>query len=100
MAAGDIGETLEKETRKWLEKLESEVSGIIITGRVQDIDSSVENIHAYMSDCRHFLDREDLVNAFEAVIYAWGIYETLLRIGAVTTGKEHPAGGFPGGRKT
>ena len=73
----NIESTLEKETLKWLKKLEREVRGMIITGEVRDIDSSIENIHAYISDCKHFLEKKDLVNAFEAVVYAWGIWETL-----------------------
>ncbi|MBL7160709.1 MAG: DUF357 domain-containing protein [Candidatus Aenigmarchaeota archaeon] len=37
----------------------------------------LENVHAYVSDCKHFLEKCDLVRAFEAVIYVWGIAETL-----------------------
>jgi hypothetical protein len=66
---------LKEETEKWLEKLED---------RIEDRDSSVdqmENVEAYRDDTYHFLDEEDYIKAWESVIYAWGILETLERIG-------------------
>jgi hypothetical protein len=68
-------EKLEKETLKWLEKLED---------RLEDRDSDVEqmeNVLAYRDDTRHFLDEEDYIRAWESVVYAWGILETLERLG-------------------
>ena len=74
----DLDETqknLKKETKKWLEKLED---------KIEDRDSSVEqmeNVEAYRDDTYHFLDEEDFIRAWESVIYAWGILETLERLG-------------------
>lgn len=68
-------ENLEEETRKWLEKLEN---------RLEDRDSDVEqmeNVEAYRDDTYHFLEEEDYIRAWESVIYAWGILETLERLG-------------------
>lgn len=68
-------EQLEQETEKWLEKLEN---------RLEDRDESVEqmdNVLAYRDDTYHFLEEEDYIRAWEAVIYAWGILETLERLG-------------------
>ena len=68
-------EKLEEETNKWLKKLEQ---------RVEERDSSVEqmeNVEAYRDDTRHFLEEEDYIRAWESVIYAWGILETLERLG-------------------
>jgi len=68
-------EKLEEETRKWLEKLND---------RIEDRDESVEqmeNVLAYRDDTTHFLEEEDYIRAWEAVIYAWGILETLERLG-------------------
>ena len=68
-------EKLKEETKKWLEKLEA---------RVKKRDSSVEqmeNVEAYRDDTRHFLEEEDYIRAWESVIYAWGILETLERLG-------------------
>ena len=76
---------LKRETVKWLEGLEKEIArGIEINGqkiKKGEIQSeALDNILAYVSDCRHFLFKNDLVNAFEAVVYAWGIYETCVRL--------------------
>ena len=71
----DTQKKLEQETRKWLEKLNN---------RLEDKDESVEqmeNVLAYRDDTSHFLDEEDYIRAWESVIYAWGILETLERLG-------------------
>jgi hypothetical protein len=68
-------EKLKEETEKWLEKLED---------RIKNRDSSVEqmeNVEAYRDDTHHFLEEEDFIRAWESVIYAWGILETLERLG-------------------
>ncbi|MFB6213643.1 MAG: DUF357 domain-containing protein [Candidatus Nanohaloarchaea archaeon] len=68
-------EKLEEETRKWLEKLNE---------RLEDADKEVEqmeNVLAYRDDTTHFLEEEDYVRAYESIIYAWGIFETLERLG-------------------
>lgn len=68
-------EKLEQETKKWLERLEN---------RLEDKDKSVEqmeNVLAYKDDTSHFLEEEDYIRAWESVIYAWGILETLERLG-------------------
>ena len=54
-------EKLKEETKKWLEQM--------------------ENVEAYRDDTRHFLEEEDYIRAWESVIYAWGILETLERLG-------------------
>jgi hypothetical protein len=68
-------EKLKAETEKWLEKLED---------RIEDRDSEIdqmENVEAYRDDTYHFLEEEDFIRAWESVIYAWGILETLERLG-------------------
>lgn len=68
-------EKLKEETEKWLERLKD---------RVDERDSGVEqmeNVEAYRDDTQHFLDQEDYIRAWESVIYAWGILETLERLG-------------------
>lgn len=67
-------EKLQQETKKWLEKLEN---------RLEDRDKDVEqmeNVLAYKEDTKHFLNEGDYIRAWEAVIYAWGILETLERL--------------------
>jgi hypothetical protein len=70
---------LEKETRKWLERLEKKK--IEPAEKTKDAAEQTENIRAYIQDSRHFLEKGDYIRAFEAVVYAWGIYETLERLG-------------------
>ncbi|MBE8539134.1 DUF357 domain-containing protein [Geoglobus acetivorans] len=62
-----LEEDLKKETLKWLEKIEN----IDFEG-----DSRfVENIRAYISDSKYFLEINDLVRAFECVVWAWAWLE-------------------------
>jgi hypothetical protein len=80
-------QALKKETDKWLEKLERERS--LVSSASDDkalrkaAESALKNMDAYMKDTRHFLQKGDFVRAFEAVIYAWGILETLERTGLI-----------------
>ena len=64
--------TLESETKKWLKVLEERVS-----------KEEIKNTKAYIHDSKHFLDKKDFVRAFEAVMYAYGIYEACFRMGLV-----------------
>ena len=85
---GNIEARLERETRKWLIRIEKEVKAIRITGDFdrKKVEPVIENINAYISDCRHFLEKSDLINAFEAVVYAWGILETCQHLGIIGKG--------------
>lgn len=65
---------LEQETEKWLKKLENRLEN-----RDKDVEQ-MENVLAYRDDTYHFLEEEDYIRAWEAVIYAWGILETLERL--------------------
>ena len=67
-------EKLQEETKKWLNKLEQETKNID-----KEVDQ-VENILAYEKDTKHILEEEDYIRAWESVIYAWGILETLQRL--------------------
>jgi hypothetical protein len=73
-------EKLEEETRKWLERLDERLEEL--REGVEDFDSveQMENVLAYRNDTEHFLEEEDYIRAWEAVIYAWGILETLERL--------------------
>ncbi len=69
---------LEKETLKWLEKLEERVKAAKITDK--KASGEMENVKAYLKDSKHFLGKKDFVRAFEAVMYAYGIYEACFRM--------------------
>lgn len=82
---GDVDTRLEEETKKWLERIENEVKNIKISEEFEKekIDSVIENMNAYISDCKHFLEKRDMINAFEAVVYAWAILETCQHLGVI-----------------
>jgi uncharacterized protein len=74
----DLETDLKSETLKWLGKAE------ILFGRISSKDNRfAENIAAYLSDSRHFLDNGDLIRAFEAVIWAWAWMEIGKEIGVL-----------------
>ena len=65
-----------EEINKWLGKIEDIVEKI----HVEDprAESWLTNMKAYISDSKHFRDSGDLVRGFEAVVWAWAIFEILL----------------------
>ncbi len=66
-----LEEELRKETKKWLEKLEKEkTKPLNAAGK-----GAEDNILAYVKDSRHFLEKNDLIRAFEAVLWAWALLE-------------------------
>lgn len=66
---------LREETLKWLGKAEDLFSDISGDERF------MENISAYISDSRYFLEKGDLIRAFEAVIWAWAWMEIGIETG-------------------
>ena len=62
-----------EEINKWTEKMEKIVNDIEV------IDSRGElmltNLRAYISDSKHFLGQGDYVRSFEAIVWAWAIFE-------------------------
>ena len=64
-------EELKKETEKWLERIKEERKKIVLSDTNKE--DFIKNIDAYISDSEHFLQNNDLIRAFEAVIwaYAW-----------------------------
>lgn len=79
-----------EETEKWLHRLEEEMKTFKVTGKLdkERVKNMLENINAYIQDTQHFLDNNDFVRSFEAIVYAWGIYETMLSLGGI----ENPEG--------
>ena len=75
-------EELKKETEKWLKRLEEATKEIKPTGKLDEkiLNDLLKNMRAYISDCYHFMEKSEWVRAFEAVIYAWGIYESCLHL--------------------
>ena len=76
---------LKAETEKWLSKLEKERPLVKVIAKDKLLEKSTKdalrNMDAYIKDTSHFLQKGDFVRAFEAVIWAWGILETLEHAG-------------------
>jgi hypothetical protein len=70
-----LEENLRAETVKWQERAQD------LYGRVTGEDDFLENASAYIRDCQYFLDKGDLIRAFEAVIWAWAWMEIGLQKG-------------------
>jgi len=66
---------LKKETEKWLLKIKVERKKIVLIDKNKK--KMLENIDAYISDCEHFIKKNDFIRAFEAVIWAWAWLEIL-----------------------
>lgn len=71
-------DNLRNETEKWLKKIKAERKKI----RLKDVSkkSMIKNMDAYISDSEHFLEKGDLIRAFEAVIWSWSILELCLEL--------------------
>ena len=59
---------------KWREK----IAGVMEDLEAVDDKSEemLNNMKAYVSDSKFFQEKGDLVRSFEAIIWAWAIYET------------------------
>lgn len=79
--SGDLAENLRAETLKWLTRAEE------LFFRLTGEEQFLENISAYLSDSRHFLDKGDLIRAFEAVVWAWAWMEIGLERGMLREGE-------------
>ncbi len=81
----ELEDTLRQETDKWLARLEDAYSSFSLTGKLPDKELKPirENIEAYIKDSRFFIQKGDLVRAFEAVVYAWGLLEACQHLGLI-----------------
>ncbi len=70
---------LKRETEKWLGKIEAETKNIKAGGN--PAKKHLENMNAYVSDSKHFLEKKDFIRAFECVVWAWSIYELCIELG-------------------
>lgn len=67
--SGNLDEDLSAETQKWLGRADD------LFRRLTGEERFMENISAYLSDSRYFLEKGDLIRAFESVIWAWAWME-------------------------
>jgi hypothetical protein len=66
---GKLEAELSKETRKWLLKAED------LLCKVSGDEPFLENVSAYIHDSHYFMEKGDLIRAFESVIWAWAWME-------------------------
>ena len=74
-ATPGLEKDLLSETLKWQAKAEDLLETVCGDGQF------LENISAYIADSRYFLEKNDLIRAFEAVIWAWAWMEIGLQKG-------------------
>ncbi len=72
---------LRSEAEKWLKRMKE------LLPRIKPKDERgkafLANIKAYVSDAEHFLEKGDLVRAFESVIWSYAIFETCKELGVL-----------------
>ena len=68
-----LEEDLRIETEKWL--LRAQEAMETVSARGEDGERFSANVEAYISDSLYFLEKGDLIRAFEAVIWAWAWIE-------------------------
>lgn len=74
-------EELRAETERWRTKLADRLEHVEATdGEGEEL---LENARAYRTDADHFADEDDLVRAFEAVVWGWSWVEIGERLGHV-----------------
>ncbi len=71
----ELRDELKEETEKWLDKIKK----IKFEGE----KDFVRNIKAYISDSEYFLEKGDLIRAFECVVWAWAWLEIGVMVGKV-----------------
>ncbi len=64
---------LADETKKWITKMKAQREKLIL--RDSSKTNFIDNIDAYVSDSEYFLSGGELVEAFEAIIWAWAYFE-------------------------
>ncbi len=69
---------LREETKKWLLRIREKRRGVI--AKEKKAEEHLKNMDAYISDSQYFLEKNDLVRAFEAVVWAWAILDTLEKL--------------------
>jgi len=74
-----IENQLANETQKWKKRIKIKMKTVKFAD--EQGKEFLDNIKAYINDSDYFLGKKDLVRAFEAIIWAWSLYETGKRAG-------------------
>lgn len=76
-----LEDELRRETLKMIEKIRKM--------KFEGEKRFVENIKAYISDSEYFLEKGDLIKAFECIVWAWAWLEIGIEIGVVRNATVH-----------
>ena len=83
-ARNTIEQNLRNETEKWQMRIEDKINTMELKDREnKEHQRMLKNIHAYIADCRHFQKNNDLIRAFEAIVWAWSWLEILEQLGII-----------------
>ncbi|MEM7816833.1 MAG: DUF357 domain-containing protein [Candidatus Aenigmatarchaeota archaeon] len=74
-----IIEQLKNETEKWTKRIEKKLEEIKRENN-KEKEEIIRNIEAYIEDSKYFHNKGDLVKAFEAIIWAWALFEINFKI--------------------
>lgn len=74
-----IEEELKNETIKWLNRIREKIKNVEAVNKKGE--EFLRNINAYISDTEYFLNKNDLIRAFECIVWAWAWLEIGLNIG-------------------
>lgn len=77
-------EILRFEIQKWLNKIEPLAEKVVANNKKGD--EMITNMKAYISDSKHFLAKGDLVRSFEAIVWAFSIYEICTKLKIIKGG--------------
>ena len=72
-------EELAEETLKMLKKIETMIDKVEVNS--DKGGEMLENMKAYVSDSKHFLNQNDFIRAFESVVWSWAIMEICEELG-------------------
>ncbi|HIP57688.1 MAG TPA: DUF357 domain-containing protein [Archaeoglobus profundus] len=74
-----IEKELKNETIKWLSRIREKIKNVEAVN--EKGEEFLRNINAYISDTEYFLNKNDLIRAFECIVWAWAWLEIGLNIG-------------------
>jgi len=72
-------EKIKEEILKMLGKIETLVDRIEV--KDEKGDAMLENMKAYISDSKHFLNKKNYLKSFEAIVWSWAILEICEELG-------------------
>ncbi|HIP25645.1 MAG TPA: DUF357 domain-containing protein [Archaeoglobus profundus] len=73
-----IEKELKNETIKWLSRIREKIKNVEAVN--EKGEEFLRNINAYISDTEYFLNKNDLIRAFECIVWAWAWLEIGLNI--------------------